>query len=209
MLNNNNSIIIKLFFISIFSVNSVILVYIFTKSKIIFQTNNYQKKVLDAVLPKKFSRNSKISCYLIHNKLLGDDKDHKFWTVKKNKNLIAVIFEAIAPDGYSGDIKIIVSLNLNNTILGVRVLEHHETPGLGDKIDIHISDWISKFSGITVLGQNDPHFLLRKYGGVIDQFTGATITPLSIINAIKRIVNLFKETTFKNLNFKHCEPYHE
>ncbi|XBC40856.1 MAG: electron transport complex subunit RsxG [Buchnera aphidicola (Nurudea yanoniella)] len=209
MLKKNFSVIIKLVFVSMIAVSSVALVYILTKSRIISQKNNYQKKILNEILPNLRFENLNISCYTIKNKLLGDERNHKFWMIKKQNNLIAVVFEAVAPDGYSGNINMIISLTLNRKILGVRVLEHHETPGLGDKIDIRISDWITKFSGMTVLGENDPNFSLKKYGGKIDQFTGATITPLSIINAIKRIVYLVENTEFKHLTFKHCKFHYE
>ncbi|XBC41361.1 MAG: electron transport complex subunit RsxG [Buchnera aphidicola (Nurudea yanoniella)] len=209
MLKKNFSVIIKLVFVSMIAVSSVALVYILTKSRIISQKNNYQKKILNEILPNLRFENLNILCYTIKNKLLGDERNHKFWMIKKQNNLIAVVFEAVAPDGYSGNINMIISLTLNRKILGVRVLEHHETPGLGDKIDIRISDWITKFSGMTVLGENDPNFSLKKYGGKIDQFTGATITPLSIINAIKRIVYLVENTEFKHLTFKHCKFHYE
>ncbi|QCI23148.1 electron transport complex subunit RsxG [Buchnera aphidicola] len=209
MLKQNNSIIFTLFFVSIITASSVILVYLSTKTRINLQQENYQQKMLDIIFPKRIFEKVKTSCFVINNKLLGDDKNHRFWTVKKDNKLQALIFETIAPDGYSGNIKMIISLNLHSTILGIRILNHHETPGLGDKIDIHISNWITKFSGITVSGLNDTHFSLKKYGGDIDQFTGATITPLAVINAIKRTVSLQQMLVSKHLRFKHCGLYHE
>lgn len=64
--------------------------------------------------------------------------------------------------------------------------EHHETPGLGDKIELRISDWITHFSGKRIEGATDPHFAVKKDGGDFDQFTGATITPRAVVNAVKR-----------------------
>ncbi|ANF16923.1 hypothetical protein XW81_00560 [Buchnera aphidicola (Schlechtendalia chinensis)] len=208
-LNRNNFSILILFVASIITSGSVILVYAFTKPKIISQQENYQKMVLNFVIPQKLLLGTQTSCYTINNILLGDNENHQFWMIKKNNVLKALIFKVVAPDGYSGDIKIIISLNPNKKILGVRILDHHETPGLGDKIDVRISNWITKFSGITVLGLNDPKFSLKKYGGSIDQFAGATITPLAVINAIKRTVNLTQKLIFNSSNFKRCDFNHE
>ncbi|XBC38289.1 MAG: electron transport complex subunit RsxG [Buchnera aphidicola (Floraphis choui)] len=208
MFKNNYSIIITLFLISILTASSVVLVYIYTKSRIVFQKENHQKIILNTLLPKTFS-DMKVSYCFINNELLGDNKNHKFWMVTKNNKLYALIFEVIAPDGYSGNIKMIVSLDLNSKILGVRTLDHHETPGLGDKIDTHISNWITKFSGMTVLGLDDVNFSLKKYGGNIDQFTGATITPLAVVNAIKRTASLSKKLILKNFKFKNCDCDYE
>lgn len=209
MLKKNSSISITLFIFSIVAASSVIIVYLLTKPMIMFQKEYHQKIILDTILPKNLLHNTATSCFIINHKLLGDNKNHRFWIVKKNNKIKAVIFETIAPDGYSGNIKMIVSSDLHNKILGVRILDHHETPGLGDKIDIQISDWITKFSGVVVLGLNDSHFSLKKYGGNIDQFTGATITPLAVVNAIKRTVSLVKNVVFKDKKFDNCSSYYE
>ncbi|XBC44474.1 MAG: electron transport complex subunit RsxG [Buchnera aphidicola (Schlechtendalia peitan)] len=208
-IKKNNAVIITLFFVSIITSSSVVLVHILTKFKIITQQENYQKIMLSSIVSKEFLKNAKISCFFIKNSLLGNSDDHKFWIIKKNSIIQALIFNTVAPDGYSGNINMIISLDLHGKILGVRVLDHHETPGLGDKIDIRISDWITKFSGIVVEGLKDSKFSLKKYGGNIDQFTGATITPLSVINAIKRVVVLTKQLKFKNLNLRSCDFYYE
>ncbi|WAI11883.1 MAG: RnfABCDGE type electron transport complex subunit G [Buchnera aphidicola (Macrosiphum albifrons)] len=131
--------------------------------------------------------------YKIKNKFLGDDKTHNLWILfKKNKIPEAAIVETTAPDGYSGSIYILVAAYFNGKIIGVRVLSHKETPGIGDKIELSISDWISKFTGMYVSSIKDNNFTLRKYGGKIEQFTGATITPQSVTNAVKRTVIFIK-----------------
>ncbi|XRX42529.1 MAG: electron transport complex subunit RsxG [Buchnera aphidicola (Eriosoma harunire)] len=126
--------------------------------------------------------------YLIKYSVLGDDLDHSLWIVRKHGRSCAIIVETTAPNGYSGMIKMLVGFDLLGNILGVRVVSHHETPGLGDYIDINISKWINVFSGMNLLNSDDHFFAIKKDGGVIDQFTGATITPRAVVSSIKNTV---------------------
>ncbi|MEN2900984.1 Ion-translocating oxidoreductase complex subunit G [Mannheimia haemolytica] len=73
----------------------------------------------------------------------------------------------------------------NGNILGVRTLEHKETPGLGDKIETRVSDWILSFTNQLFSLENEADWNVKKDGGKFDQFTGATITLVrwSIISA--------------------------
>ena len=102
------------------------------------------------------------------------------------------MIETTAPDGYSGSINMLVAAYFNGTIIGVRVLSHRETPGIGDKIELSISNWITKFSGMHISSINDKNCTLKKYGGDIEQFTGATITPQAVTNSVKRTVIFIK-----------------
>ena len=94
---------------------------------------------------------------------------------------------------YSGAIQLLVAADFKGTVLGTRVTEHHETPGLGDKIELRISDWITLFAGKVIHGQDDSHWAVKKDGGDFDQFTGATITPRAVVNAVKR-AGLYAQT---------------
>lgn len=93
-----------------------------------------------------------------------------------------------APDGYSGQIHMLVALNPTGTVKGVRVLQHRETPGLGDKIEIARDDWILSFDGQRMRSETDARWAVRRDGGMFDQFTGATITPRAVVNAVSRTV---------------------
>ncbi|EED24712.1 electron transport complex protein RnfG [Vibrio sp. 16] len=92
-------------------------------------------------------------------------------------------------DGYNGAIKLIVGIAQNGKVLGSRILSHQETPGLGDKIDLRVSDWMLSFSGKTVTEENQSTWKVRKDGGQFDQFTGATITPRAVVKAVKNTVS--------------------
>lgn len=100
----------------------------------------------------------------------------------------ALAIRATATDGYSGNIHFLVALDLNGQVKGVRVLQHKETPGLGDKIELQKSDWILSFDGERVRSENDARWAVKRDNGMFDQFTGATITPRAMVNAVREAV---------------------
>jgi electron transport complex protein RnfG len=91
-----------------------------------------------------------------------------------------------ARDGYSGDVNLIVGVNVDGTIAGVRALSHRETPGLGDKVDLKKSDWILGFNGKSLVNPTLARWTVKKDEGEFDQFTGATITPRAVVAATLR-----------------------
>jgi electron transport complex protein RnfG len=104
---------------------------------------------------------------------------------------VAALIETVAPDGYSGSIRLLVAVDVDGRLLGVRVLSHRETPGLGDGIDRRKSDWIDAFAGRS-LGDPAPEgWRVRKDGGEFDQFTGATVTPRAVVRAVRNTLAYF------------------
>lgn len=114
------------------------------------------------------------------------------YIAKKSGNVSAVCFKFTAPDGYSGAINMIMGIDRDGNILGVRVLSHKETPGLGDKIEVAKSDWILKFVGRSLDNLAPAKWAVKKDSGEFDQFAGATITPRKSVQAIYRGLQLFK-----------------
>ncbi|MEY3017863.1 MAG: electron transport complex subunit RsxG [Pseudomonadota bacterium] len=107
------------------------------------------------------------------------------------QEVIAVLLPALARDGYSGDIAMLVGIMADGTIAGVRVLNHHETPGLGDKVELKKSDWILSFEGKSLDKPVVTQWKVSKDGGEFDAFTGATVTPRAVIGAVKRALQYF------------------
>ena len=106
----------------------------------------------------------------------------------------AVVLEAIAPDGYSGNIKLLIAIKTNGEIAGVRVLAHKETPGLGDYIDLAHSNWIKKnFDGQSLTKTGDDAWKVKKDGGSFDYMAGATITPRAVVKAVHKALQYFKQ----------------
>jgi len=111
----------------------------------------------------------------------------------------AVILEVTAPDGYSGDIKLLIAIRQDGSLAGVRVLAHKETPGLGDYIDITHSDWIKHFDNQTLAKTPDEKWKVKKDGGYFDYMAGATITPRAVVKAVHKALQYFSAN--KNILF--------
>lgn len=107
---------------------------------------------------------------------------------RKNHQLVAFIVPATAPDGYSGAINMIVGVNTDGSISGVRILSHKETPGLGDKVDLSRSNWVLSFDGKSLQNPEPENWRVKKDGGEFDQFTGATITPRAVVKQVQAVL---------------------
>jgi len=92
----------------------------------------------------------------------------------------------VTGQGYGGEIKLVMGVDLHGEVLGVRVLAHAETPGLGDKIEVQKDDWILGFAGLSFANLAPERWKVKKDGGAFDQFSGATITPRAVVGAVKR-----------------------
>jgi electron transport complex protein RnfG len=104
---------------------------------------------------------------------------------------VAALIETVAPDGYSGSIRLMVAVDAHGRLLGVRALSHRETPGLGDGIDRRKSDWIDAFAGRSLGDPAPDGWQVRKDGGEFDQFTGATVTPRAVVRAVRNALAYF------------------
>jgi len=176
--------------------------HLLTKDKIIEQQQKELLKVLNQVIPAQSHDNELYkNCTAITNEqYLGTSAPMPAYIAEKADEPTGVAIEAIAPDGYNGAIKIIVGLNMEGVVTGVRVLSHQETPGLGDKVDTRVTDWIDSFTGQKLQGEKDPAWAVRKDGGNFDQFTGATITPRAIVKAVKNASLYFERHQQELLN---------
>ena len=121
----------------------------------------------------------------------GESDTLAYIGVRQGK-LAAIVFDTIIPNGYAGPIQMLVAVDSKGTLMGVRVVSHNETPGLGDKIELKRSDWVLSFNGKSLTYPNESQWKVQKDGGVFDQFTGATITPRTIVNKVRKVL-LFVE----------------
>ncbi|PKO26185.1 MAG: electron transport complex subunit RsxG [Betaproteobacteria bacterium HGW-Betaproteobacteria-8] len=126
------------------------------------------------------------------NEMLGNKFASHVYRARLDGKPMAVILEAIAPDGYSGDIKLLVAIRVDGTIAGVRVLAHKETPGLGDYIDITHSAWIKQFDGHSLSSRAAELWKVKKDGGQFDYMVGATITPRAVIKAVHKVLEYYE-----------------
>lgn len=127
------------------------------------------------------------------SELLGSKKPITIYRARKENKPVAVIINSVAPDGYNGNIELLVAVNYNGSLAGIRVVHHKETPGLGDAIEANRSDWITKFEALSLTKPDKKGWAVKRDGGEFDQFTGATITPRAIVKAVYNTLRYYKE----------------
>ena len=143
---------------------------------------------LNQVIPKDMHDNNLVNDTI---SLKDNGRPVIFHVATQKGKFTAAAFNVNAK-GYSGNISLIMGVKANGEILGVRVLAHSETPGLGDKIESDKSKWIYSFNGFSLDNIPDSQWAVKKDGGRFDQFSGATITPRAVVKAVKAGLVLFK-----------------
>ena len=161
--------------------------YEMTKDQIAENERMALLRSLHALVPAETVNNDMPNdTIVVDDKELLGTNETTIYRGRKDGDPVAAVFTSIAPDGYSGKIKLLVAVRVDGTLGGVRVIAHKETPGLGDKIEIEKDDWIFSFDNRSLDNPPLEKWSVKKDGGIFDQFTGATITPRAIIKAVKR-----------------------
>lgn len=150
------------------------------------------QEVLD---PSTYDNELTTDCVIISDERLGPYANQIIYRARKNNEPVALVIRHVTPSGYTGDINLLTAVLSDGSIAGVRTTKHEETPGLGDKVEVKKSPWITSFKTLTVQGENDARWAVKKDGGQFDQFTGATITPRAVVGSVKKAV-LFAQSEF-------------
>ena len=169
--------------------------YFVTKTPIEESDAKAKRTFLNQVIPSNLYDNNlvKDTISLEPSTLIGNKKNIDVYRAKKNNQVIAVIIETIAPDGYSGEIKTLVGIDQEDKILGVRVIIHKETPGLGDYIEIEKSQWIKNFDLKSLGKMTEKEWAVKKDDGSFDYVSGATITSRAVIKSTYKSLLYVKE----------------
>jgi len=169
------------------------LTFISTESTIAENEREALLKSLNTLVPVGFYNNDlyEDSTTISSRSLNYRDKPITVYRARLDNNPVAAIFSVTAPDGYSGAIHMLVAIRANETISGVRVVSHKETPGLGDAIEIEKSYWIKSFDDKSLSNPTENKWRVKKDGGEFDQLTGATITPRAIVKMTKKSLLFF------------------
>lgn len=167
----------------------------FTRDQIARQSEQQLQHTLGEMLPAgSYDNNLAQSCVLVtSNDYLGDNKPHAVYVGRKNGTTTGYVVDSMAPGGYSGAIHLLTAADTQGTVTRVQVLEHHETPGLGDKIERAKSNWIDRFTGQHLQGADDKRWAVHKDGGMFDSFTGATITPRAVVKGVRSVLLLLQQ----------------
>lgn len=177
-----------------------------TADRIAYNIRMAQAKALNEIVPIGSYNNDLLADSLsleeFDTVLLGPVKDSdNINFARLNGAITTVLIPAVAADGYTQEIRILVGIKTDGSIAGVRVTEHRETPGLGDKIDLKKSPWILGFVGKSLTNPEESQWAVKKDGGDFDQFTGATITPRAVVKAVKRAQLFFIQYQDTLLNY--------
>lgn len=183
------------------------LIFGLTKGRIEAVTAEQQRILFREVLPAELFDNAP-SATCKRAELSENPQINQIYFAEKSGKTTAYILQSTAPDGYSGNIVLLTAIQPDGTVLGVRTLAHQETPGLGDKIETRVSDWIKSFSNRIFSLDNESEWAVKKDGGSFDQFTGATITPRAVVNNVRQTAKWIVSELGKNPqiveSFKTC-----
>jgi electron transport complex protein RnfG len=202
-----NSILLALF--AVLTTTLIAGTYLGTRERIAEEQRKAEEKALLEIVPAQRHDNSMLDDNIVVN---GDDKglglrrDKKIFVARLAGVPVAVILPVTAHDGYAGDIDLIVGINVDGTVAGVRTLAHKETPGLGDKVDLQKSQWILDFDGRSLSDPTPQKWGVKRDKGVFDQFTGATITPRAVTAAVLRALEYFAANRERLLATAEIEP---
>lgn len=181
---NKNAFILGLF--ALVSTGLVAITYQLTKTQIAKEVEQSLIRKLSEIVPEEHYDNDVYSdCLLVSDQsLLGSSAPQKLYRMRKANQNYALMMTSVAPDGYSGKIILTLATDLNGSLLGVNILSHNETPGLGDKIERSKSNWIVQFNGLSLTNTTKQSWAVKKDGGKFDALTGATITPRAVVKSV-------------------------
>lgn len=174
---------------------TIAITQVMTADRIEQQARKAEAGALFEIIPQDRHDNDllKSTITLPADPLLGTHKPVQAWRAELSGKTTGIILPVVAEEGYSGAIHLLVGIDRNGQVLGVRVTQHHETPGLGDKIEVRKTPWVTSFTGQSLGNPPAQQWKVAKDGGTFDQFTGATITPRAVVKAVKQALMYFSE----------------
>ena len=195
---NYRQIIITTIILLLFAISgTALVVYTFdnTRERISANERATLLRKLHQLIPQEQHDNVLLddTLTIINTPLLGTLEPVTVYRARKAGQPVALVITPVAPDGYSGIIKLLVGINVDGTLNGVRVVAHRETPGLGDAIDEKRSDWIHIFDNRSLQDPLLERWAVKKDGGDFDQLTGATITPRAVVKAIRQTLLYYRD----------------
>lgn len=168
------------------------------------------QKALFEIVPQSRHNNDLLSDTLVvppaEAALLHMPEPALIHVARHDEEPIAFIIPTTATDGYSGDIRLLIGVNADGSVAGVRVLSHRETPGLGDKIELNKNPWVLGFDGKSLGNPVLENWQVKKDGGDFDQFAGATITPRAVVNQVRRVLTYVQDHRDELLNRARNNP---
>jgi electron transport complex protein RnfG len=186
--------------IALFGTGLLAAVNEFTRERIIEQEKQRTLNQLQQIIPTgKFNNDLLTDTIEVNDTEFFHHRDAvTIYRARMDDRPVAALMTVTAPDGYNGDIRLLAGIGIDGTVLGVRIISHRETPGLGDPIELERSDWILGFTGKSLRNPDSRYWTVKKDGGQFDQFTGATISPRAVVRAVHNAL-LYFETNKRSL----------
>nr|WP_298723782.1 electron transport complex subunit RsxG [uncultured Steroidobacter sp.] len=165
-----------------------------TRDRIARNQEVWIKQHLDALVAPQSYDNDPLTdtIEVIAPDLLGTAAPVTAYRMRKGGLPVAVAIRSIAPDGYRGPLELLVAIAPGGQLIGVQVIRHNETPGLGDAFENRDAGWLDKFRGLSLSKPPQQRWTVRRDGGDFDAFTGATITPRAIVKAVRRTLEFYQ-----------------
>ena len=203
-----NSLILGVF--AIFTAGVIAFIQQVTSERIATERQRMQMRALNEIVPDEQHDNDLLqdSFQIADRRLLRLPAPATAWRARQDGRVSAVILPAVTMDGYSGRIDLLVGIRANGELAGVRVVDHRETPGLGDKLEVAKGDWIFSFDGKSLSVPAYDRWAVRKDGGEFDQFVGATITPRAVVQAVRDALRYFEQHRAELLQLTESEADH-
>jgi H+/Na+-translocating ferredoxin:NAD+ oxidoreductase subunit G len=173
------------------------LVASFTRDRIASNEQAWIKQRLDALVPPSAHDNDLLtdSVSVTAPDLLGSSQPVKIYRARRAGSPVAAVLRPIAPDGYRGPIELLVAIGQDGRLIGVQVIRHEETPGLGDAFESRDVHWLDRFRGRSLTDPPIQRWTVRRDGGDFDAFTGATITPRAIVKAVRNALEYYQRNS--------------
>jgi len=188
---SKNAMILGVF--AMVSTGLIAITHLLTKDKIALEVElSLIRQLSQIVPPENYTNDVYNDCIVINDvSYLGSDEDQKLYRMRNSNADYAVLLTSIAPDGYSGKIALAIAVSSQGELLGVNILSHQETPGLGDKIERNKSDWLNQFNELSLENTAEELWKVKKDAGQFDALTGATITPRAVIKAVHNSLKFY------------------
>lgn len=165
-----------------------------TQAQVERNAQEWLAKRMDVLIPRALHDNDLLADKITARSpdLLGISRPVPVYRARRGGEPVAVVLHTVAPDGYRGPIELLVAIDRGGRLLGVQVVRHRETPGLGDAFENRNRDWLPKFTGRSLENPPQQRWSVRRDGGDFDSFTGATITPRAIVKAVRRALEFYR-----------------
>ncbi|HKI62034.1 MAG TPA: RnfABCDGE type electron transport complex subunit G [Mariprofundaceae bacterium] len=176
--------VMALFLVAVIAAALLGITDMFTREPIAMAQKEALHRALEQVLPVYANDPQSDEVEIVSD---GEEAVHIYPGKDEKGRLTGIAWEVVAPDGYSGRIRILLGLHPDGSIQAIRVTDHRETPGLGDGIVKNVA-WLASFVGRSL---TDTQWAVKKDGGDFDQFTGATITPRAVVKAVRHGLDFY------------------